>query len=94
MKKYLPTVYCGQLYTNVCRDKKKYSPLNMILSSMGFNFLARPNFIAYNYKDRNSLPVKLATRLYKAPRFVWTVRTKEELALCRENGEFAIFENL
>ena len=94
MKKYLPRVYCGQLYTNVCRDKKKYSPLNMILSSMGFNFLARPNFIAYNDKDRNALPVKLATRLYKAPRFVWTVRTKEELALCRENGEFAIFENL
>lgn len=94
IKKHLPEAYCGQLYTNVCRDKKKYSPLNMILSSMGFNFLARPNFIAYNYKDRNSLPVKLATRFYKAPRFVWTARTKEELSLCRENGEFAIFENL
>lgn len=94
MKKYLPHVYCGQLYTNVCRDKKKYSPLNLILSSMGFNFLARPNFIAYNYKDRNSLPVKLATRFYKAPRFVWTVRTKEELALCRENNEYAIFEHI
>lgn len=94
MKKYLPEVYCGQLYTNVCRDKKKYSALNMILSSMGFNFLAKPNFVAYNYKDRNSLPVKLAAKLYKAPRFVWTVRTAEELALCRKNGEFAIFENI
>ena len=92
IKKYLPEAYCGQLYTNVCRDKKKYSPLNLILSAMAFNFLARPDFIAYNQKDRNSLPVKLATRFYKAPRFVWTVRTEEELETAHRLGEHPIFE--
>ena len=74
-------------------DKKKYSALNLILSAMAFNFLARPDFIAYNHKDRNALPVKLATRVYKAPRFVWTVKTKEELDTAHRLGEHPIFEN-
>jgi glycerophosphoryl diester phosphodiesterase len=92
IKKYLPHVYCGQLYTNVCRDKKKYSPLNLILSAMAFNFLARPDFIAYNLKDRKAFPVLVATKLYKAPRFVWTVRTEEELETAHRLGEHPIFE--
>ena len=92
IKKHLPGVYCGQLYTNVCRDKKKYSPLNLILSAMAFNFLAGPNFIAYNLKDRNSLPVRLACRLYGAPRFVWTVQNEKDVETAHKLGEYPIFE--
>ena len=92
IKKYLPDVYCGQLYTNVCRDKKKHSPLNLILSAMAFNFLAKPDFIAYNLKDRKAFPVLVATGLYKAPRFVWTAKTEEELETAHRLGEHPIFE--
>ncbi len=92
IKKFLPDVYCGQLYTNVCRDKGKKSVLNIILTLMGFNFLARPDFIAYNKADRNSFPVKLTTKLYKAVPFVWTVKGERELSEARDFGEFSIFE--
>ncbi len=92
IKKHLPGVYCGQLYTNVCRDKKKYSALNLILTVMAFNFLAGPNFIAYNCKDRKSLAVRLACGLYRAPRFVWAGKTREELDLAHKLGEHPIFE--
>lgn len=92
MRKYLPNAYYGQLYTNVCRDKQKYSVLNILLVGMVFNFLARPNFIAYNKKDRNSFPVKFTTKFYKAPKFVWTVNSREEREIAKENGEYAIFE--
>lgn len=92
VRKALPGVYCGQLYTNVCRDKKKHSLLNMILSAMAFNFLARPNFIAYNEKDRHTLPVRLACGLYGAPRFVWTVRTEQGVEAAHKAGEYPIFE--
>ena len=92
MKKCLPGVYGGLLYTNVCRDKKKNSLLNMALSAMAFNFLARPDFIAYNKADRNSFFVRLTTRFYHAPRFVWTVKGKEELDIAKELGELPIFE--
>jgi len=92
IKKYLPDVYTGQLYTNVCRDKKKYSPLNILLSIMAFNFIAKPDFIAYNKEDRSSIPVKLACGLYRAPRFVWTVKTESELRDAVKYGECPIFE--
>lgn len=92
MKKYLPDAYYGQLYTNVCRDKKKYSPLNILLTGMVFNFIARPDFIAYNKHDRNAFPVKIATVVFKAPKFVWTLKNEQEISLAKENCENAIFE--
>ena len=94
MGKYLPGAYRGLLYTNVCRDKKKYTPLNLIITAMLLNGVAKPHFIACNYKDRNALPVRLTTQLYSAPRFVWTVRDTEEFTRTHESGEYAIFENL
>ena len=92
MKKYLPDVYCGLLYTNVCRDKKKYSALNIALSLMALNFLCYPDFIAYNYCDRNSLPVRIATRLYRAKKFTWTVNSRKEFDKSHALGEHPIFE--
>lgn len=94
IKKYLPNAFCGQLFTNVCRDKKKYSVLNIVLSFMAFNFLAKPNFIAFNQKDRNSIPVILTTKLYKAPKFVWTVNNKDDFDTALKNQECAIFERI
>ncbi len=92
IKKYLPDVYCGQLYTNLCREKKKFTPFNITLSLMVFNFLAKPDFIAYNKDDRKSFPVKLTTKLYKAPKFVWTTRGDKEKNTAKNLGEYAIFE--
>lgn len=94
MRRYLPDAFYGQLYTNVCKNKKKYSPLNIILTLMAFNVFARPNFIAYDKKCRHSLPVLITTKLFKAPRFVWTVKNKEELTAAKANKECAIFENI
>ena len=94
LRKCLPRVYGGLLYTNVCRDKKKYSLLNMAVSCMLLNWLAKPNFIAYNQLDRRSLPVKLAVGLYRAPRFVWTVRSDEDYRKAHDLGEHPIFEKL
>ena len=94
MKQFLPETYYGLLYTNTCRDKKSHSLLNLLVTAMMLNFLARPHFIAYNQLDRDSLPVKLTTRLYRAPRFVWTVRSDETFNLAHKLGEHPIFENL
>ncbi len=93
MKKHLPHAYCGLLYTNVVRDKKKFTVVNMLLTLMTFNFLCKPNFIAYNQSDRHSLPVRLATRLWRAPRFVWTVRSASSMQSAHKHSEHAIFEN-
>ena len=88
MRTLLKDAYYGQLYTNVCRDKKNYNPLNILLTGMTFNFIARPDFIAYNKKDRHSAVVKLTTRLYRAKKFVWTIKDGDKT----NADEHAIFE--
>lgn len=88
IKKYLPDVICGQLYTNVIKEKK-FSVLNLLLTMMSFNFLAKPDFIAYDKKVRKSLPVKITTELFKAPKFVWTMKDNDRRFL----GENTIFES-
>ena len=92
MKKQLPGVFAGQLYTNVVRDKKKASALNILLTCMALNCLARPDFVAYNQLDRNSLPVKLTTKFFKAEKFIWTAKGEDDRAKAKDFGEYAIFE--
>ncbi len=94
MKKHLPAAYCGLLYTNVVRDKKNKSLLNRLLTLMALNFLCRPQFISYNECDRDTLPVKLTTRFYRAQKFVWTVRSRASLDAAHERGECPIFEQI
>lgn len=94
MRRELPDVFYGQLYTNVCKERGKTTPLHILLTAMAFNFLARPDFIAYRSVYRHTLPVRLTTRFYKASPFVWTVRDREELELCNRNGEHPIFEQI
>ena len=92
MKKHLPDAYYGQLYTDVCRDKKKRSALNIALTLMATNCLSRPDFISYNKRDRHTLPVILTTKLFRARKFVWTVKGEDEISLARKYKELAIFE--
>ena len=94
MKKHLPESYRGLLYTNACKEKKKITVINVAVTWMLLNFIAKPNFIAYNKVYRNKLQVKLTTILFKAPRFVWTTRSEEELETARRLGECPIFEKL
>lgn len=94
IKKYLPDSYRGLLYTNACRDKKKATVINVAVSLMLLNFLAKPNFIAFNQIDRKSIPVKLTTGFYRAPKFVWTVRSLQDLETAHQFGEHPIFENI
>lgn len=94
IQKQLPNAFCGLLYTNVVRDKQCRSPIHLALTAMALNCLCRPAFIAYNEMDRDSLPVRLATRLYHARRFVWTIRSRDALQVAHEAAECAIFENI
>ena len=94
MQKYLPNVFYGLLYTNTCREKGKRTLLYTALSAMCLNCVARPHFIAYDYRERESLPVRITTKFYKAPRFIWTVRDADELAKAHALGEYPIFEGI
>jgi glycerophosphoryl diester phosphodiesterase len=94
MKKFLPEAFRGLLYTNVCREKKNHSALSILLTAMALNVVAAPDFIAYNKEDRNSFPVRLATRFFRTTQFVWTIKSSKELSDAHVLGEYPIFENI
>lgn len=93
MSKLMPNVWRGLLYTNVVRDKKRASALNLVLTAMLANVVAKPNFIAYNHVDRRCPTVRICTGLWGAKQFSWTLRSHDEYSLAKANGECAIFEN-
>ena len=98
IKDLMPDRFCGLLYSNMVRDKKrdgkKVTALDRIVSAMALTFVCKPHFIAYNEEDRNSFPVRLSTRFYKTPKFIWTVTSKAAVDKAHELGELPIFEKI
>ena len=88
-KRNRPDVFRGLLYTDLFRGIKK-SFLNLLLSGMLLNMFARPHFISYDIRFPKKLPVLLTTSLFKAPHFLWTIRSEEECV----DGSPMIFENI
>ena len=93
IKKYRPKYARGQLVTNMFKDDFSNNPiLNFCLTFMLFNFLSRPDFIAYDKKMKRNLSVWLCRNVCRAPVFVWTVKEKEQYDKYRERSIFSIFE--
>lgn len=86
-----PDVARGILTTSLCREKKP-TVFHFILDSMALNFLARPDFIAYNFRFSDRIPVKICTKLYKAEKFVWTIKKPDEYDKSKAIGASTIFE--
>ena len=60
---------------------------------MLFNFLAKPDFIAYNcrhYKDTARL---ICRNLYRAPAVAWTIKSQRELEERRADFDLFIFDS-
>ena len=91
MAKLLPEAVRGILYTDVCKEKKKYSPLNIVVSTMATNVIAKPDFIAYDKRYAGSFALKLASS-YGVPRLMWTVTDLNSHTVAKSRGEGTIFE--
>ena len=90
-RKNRPEIMRGQLYTNVCREKKA-STLNILLTLMMFNFIAQPDFVAFDHKYSNSPPLKLVLGVFKPLRFTWTIRDNNGFDVARKTKAKPIFE--
>lgn len=55
-------------------------------------FLSVPDFIAYNYRHRNRLSLKLARSVWKVREVSWTLRSPQTMKVCEDDGCLSIFE--
>lgn len=93
LKKHRPELMRGQLTENYFKSPNVKIPgiLRWILKHSLGNFLTRPDFVAYRYRDRHDT---LSNRflLKGTTRVTWTLQTQEEYATATAEGWIPIFE--
>lgn len=92
LKKNRPDLVRGQLTENYFKTKNKLPwILKLILSKNLGNFLTKPDFVAYRYRDRKST---LSNRLCmkRMAGVSWTITSQEEFDTAVKEGWVPIFE--
>ena len=92
-RRYHNDVVRGQLSSNFRRDGEHNNLFYFMLSHLLFNFLTKPDFIAYNHKYAEEPGRKMCRKLYRNPAAAWTIRSQEELEALRGEFDVFIFEN-
>ncbi|MGN1148098.1 MAG: glycerophosphodiester phosphodiesterase family protein [Lachnospiraceae bacterium] len=94
-KKNRKEIMRGQLSDNFIKaGEHEFSKLlYFALHHLLFNFLTKPDFIAYNHHQYKDLSRQLCRYLYGALAAAWTIKTKEELAARKPDFDIFIFDS-
>ncbi len=88
-----PKIVRGQLSTNYTKHNEKLNPvLRFLLHNYLLNFIAKPDFLAYNIEDYRDRSINLCRKIYDATEFSWTVRNKEQQNIADAMNSALIFE--
>jgi glycerophosphoryl diester phosphodiesterase len=90
-----PDVMRGQLSDEFHKDKPEEFKgiLYFILTGLMFNFMTKPDFIAFNHKYPHSISLWLCRHLYHNVTAAWTIKSEEELARAKKNFDIYIFDS-
>lgn len=94
LRKHRPDLIRGQLTENYFASPMSKLPwvLKFALRHQVFNFLTRPDFIAYKYCDRKTISNTLCRKLWKLQCVSWTLKTQGEYDTAVSEGWIPIFE--
>jgi glycerophosphoryl diester phosphodiesterase len=93
-KKNRPDIVRGQLSTDFIKEKIEGSKVQyFILKHLLFNFLTKPDFIAYQHEYKRQLSFSICRRIYRTRTAAWTVKSDEELESCRRYFNWFIFDS-
>ena len=95
LKKNEPQIVRGQLAYNYLKNKdsKLNIFLKFILTYLLFNFINRPDYIAYEHINANNLSFKIVSRIYHCECVAWTIKSKQELKKARQYYQCFIFDS-
>ncbi|CRZ34687.1 glycerophosphoryl diester phosphodiesterase [Herbinix hemicellulosilytica] len=92
-KKHYPHVVRGQLSTDFIKDKIEGSKMQFfILKHLLFNFLTKPDFIAYHHIYKKDLSFSICRKLYKVKTVAWTIKSQQELDENKDYFDLIIFD--
>ena len=92
-RKHRPDVLRGQLCEEFFRTKQyRKKPLFWVLSFLVFNFLTRPDFIAYNHAHAHNISRRLCKKM-GALSVAYTIKSQEEYENAKERFDLFIFDS-
>ena len=93
LKKHRPHIKRGQLSQNFLKSPSgKGKVADFILTSLFFNWLTRPHFVAHKFADMDSFWYRAYMKMFKPQGAAWTLRTKEDFNEAKKRGLITIFE--
>lgn len=77
---------------NYQKREGSYEPYRIMATHLLFNFVGRPDFIAYNIRDKRLLSLQICRKLLRAPAAAWTVRSQRQFDEVSPYFDTFIFE--
>jgi glycerophosphoryl diester phosphodiesterase len=95
LRRHYPQVFRGQLSDEFHKEEPKEfkGVLYFILTNLLFNFLTRPDFIAFNRKYPGNLSLRLNRHLYGCTTAAWTIKSQQQLDEARDDFDIFIFDS-
>lgn len=92
-KKHAPHVIRGQLAWNRRPKPGKKRPLwAWMAAHLLFNFLSRPDFVAYDHESDHNFSFRMVRTLFRPVLAAWTVRSQEDSESLKGRYDLQIFE--
>ena len=95
LRRRYPAALRGQLSQNFLRRGEGGNlPLaaRFVLTNLLTSAFTRPDFVAYNWRDRGNISLRLMKKLYGVHEVAWTVRDRETMERLDRAGAPSIFE--
>lgn len=91
-RRHRPEVVRGQLAMNYRKIEGWENPLHWALENLLFNFLTKPDFIAYDRRTPRAVAKEICRRIFHCPAVAWTIRSQEQLNGVKSYFDYFIFE--
>ena len=94
-RKHRPEIMRGQLSDEFHRESPSEFKgiLYFVLTNLFFNFITRPDFIAFNHKYPSNPSLWLCRHLYKLTTAAWTLKSEEDLRHAEDSFDIYIFDS-
>lgn len=92
-RRYRKEIVRGQLSDAFLREGENGGLLFFLLQNLLFNWMGRPDFIAYNWKYPAILSRRLCRMFRRGCAVAWTVKSQEQLQEARRGFDIFIFDS-
>lgn len=94
LKKHKPHIVRGQLTMDFFRSNSKLPWMaKFMMRHQIYNFLCKPDFIAYRYSDRRTLSNYICRKIWRMQGVSWTIKNRDDFNKAVSEGWIPIFES-